>query len=132
QVLLQTWFAGVHSNVGGGYADCGLSDTAFLWMAEHLERTGLELDPEYVSSVICNSKFDGVLRDSATPPPVWPTIDRAIAEGLTRDALSAGTARDITKETVHTTALRRFNAVVAPQSSPWSPKNLADYLQRFP
>jgi uncharacterized protein (DUF2235 family) len=132
QVLLQTWFAGVHSNVGGGYADCGLSDTTFLWMAEQLAPTGLELDPEYVSSVICNSKFDGVLRDSAKPPPIWPTIDRAIAKGLSRETLSAGSARDITKETVHATALRRFNAVVAPQTSPWTPKNLADYLQRFP
>jgi uncharacterized protein (DUF2235 family) len=32
QTLEQVWFAGVHSNVGGGYPDNGLSDIAFLWM----------------------------------------------------------------------------------------------------
>jgi uncharacterized protein (DUF2235 family) len=34
QTLEQVWFAGSHSNVGGGYMDCGLSDIAFLWMVE--------------------------------------------------------------------------------------------------
>ena len=32
QVLEQVWFSGVHSDVGGGYADSGLSDIALLWM----------------------------------------------------------------------------------------------------
>jgi uncharacterized protein (DUF2235 family) len=32
QALEQVWFSGVHSNVGGGYDDPGLSDIAFLWM----------------------------------------------------------------------------------------------------
>jgi uncharacterized protein (DUF2235 family) len=33
QELQQVWFAGCHSNVGGGYDDSGLSDMSFLWMA---------------------------------------------------------------------------------------------------
>jgi uncharacterized protein (DUF2235 family) len=33
-VLEQVWFAGVHSSVGGGYEDRGLSDIAFLWMVD--------------------------------------------------------------------------------------------------
>jgi uncharacterized protein (DUF2235 family) len=48
QVLEQVWFAGVHSNVGGGYPDCGLSDRAFVWMAERAMRHGLALDEGYV------------------------------------------------------------------------------------
>lgn len=32
QRVEQVWFAGVHSNVGGSYADTGLSDIAFDWM----------------------------------------------------------------------------------------------------
>ncbi|MEA2995972.1 MAG: hypothetical protein QOG74_1521 [Alphaproteobacteria bacterium] len=31
--LEQVWFAGCHSNVGGGEPNAGLSDAAFLWMA---------------------------------------------------------------------------------------------------
>ena len=30
----QVWFAGVHSDVGGGYAETGLSDIALRWMLE--------------------------------------------------------------------------------------------------
>jgi uncharacterized protein (DUF2235 family) len=33
QVVEQVWFSGVHSNVGGGYADSGLSDITLNWMA---------------------------------------------------------------------------------------------------
>lgn len=32
QILEQRWFPGVHCNVGGGYADSGLSDLALQWM----------------------------------------------------------------------------------------------------
>lgn len=41
----QVWFPGVHSNVGGGYDDRGLSDLALAWMmAEVQERTGLRFN----------------------------------------------------------------------------------------
>lgn len=39
----QAWFRGVHSNVGGGYEDCGLSDIALRWMAEKAKAAGLRL-----------------------------------------------------------------------------------------
>ena len=34
QVLEQVWFAGVHSEVGGGTQDSALSDIALLWMVD--------------------------------------------------------------------------------------------------
>jgi uncharacterized protein (DUF2235 family) len=46
QTLEQVWFAGVHCDVGGGYADPALSEIALLWMAERAARAGLALDPE--------------------------------------------------------------------------------------
>ncbi len=30
----QTWFPGVHADVGGGYPECGLSDIALQWMID--------------------------------------------------------------------------------------------------
>lgn len=33
QTVEQVWFSGVHSNIGGGYPDSGLSDIALNWMA---------------------------------------------------------------------------------------------------
>lgn len=37
----QVWFSGVHSNVGGGYPDSGLSDIALNWMASKAYGRGL-------------------------------------------------------------------------------------------
>jgi uncharacterized protein (DUF2235 family) len=34
QVFEQVWFAGVHSDVGGGYEDSGLSDITLRWMID--------------------------------------------------------------------------------------------------
>jgi uncharacterized protein (DUF2235 family) len=33
----QTWFAGVHCNIGGGYTDAGLSDQALIWMIARIQ-----------------------------------------------------------------------------------------------
>ena len=64
QVLEQSWFAGVHSNVGGGYEDTGLSDIALHWMAARAEKRGLALDPRWRVRVVAD-EF-GELRNSRT------------------------------------------------------------------
>jgi uncharacterized protein (DUF2235 family) len=38
----QVWFVGAHSNVGGGYADSGLSDIALKWMIDRATANGLQ------------------------------------------------------------------------------------------
>jgi uncharacterized protein (DUF2235 family) len=35
----QVWFAGAHSNVGGGYPRCGLSNAALHWMCSRVRKT---------------------------------------------------------------------------------------------
>ncbi|WP_432822581.1 DUF2235 domain-containing protein [Trichloromonas sp.] len=47
--LQQVWFAGVHSNIGGGYPDSGLSDVAFLWMINRAMEHGLVFDSRYLA-----------------------------------------------------------------------------------
>lgn len=39
----QVWFAGVHSNVGGGYSKHGMSLVSLDWMMKKAEQTGLRL-----------------------------------------------------------------------------------------
>ncbi|WP_431047026.1 DUF2235 domain-containing protein [Streptomyces sp. P1-3] len=46
QELKQVWFAGVHTDIGGGYPETELSDITLLWMAHQASRYGLELDAE--------------------------------------------------------------------------------------
>ena len=45
--IQQYWFAGAHSDVGGGYpaAESGLSNIALKWMVEELEKLGLPFKP---------------------------------------------------------------------------------------
>lgn len=46
QQLEQVWFAGAHCDVGGGYAQSGLSDLALLWMADRARACGLAFQPD--------------------------------------------------------------------------------------
>jgi len=41
QVVEQLWFAGAHSDVGGGYRDASLSEGALKWLMERAANTGL-------------------------------------------------------------------------------------------
>jgi hypothetical protein len=54
QNLKQVWFAGVHSDVGGSYAESesGLSKIALRWMLCEAQSAGLRLDPQKVIDVL--------------------------------------------------------------------------------
>lgn len=41
----QVWFAGTHSDIGGGYRESGLSDCAGRWMLDEAQSFGLEFEP---------------------------------------------------------------------------------------
>ncbi|WP_435061379.1 DUF2235 domain-containing protein [Amycolatopsis thermoflava] len=45
QRVEQVWFAGVHSDVGGGYPDRALADISLLWMVERARAHGLAFEP---------------------------------------------------------------------------------------
>ena len=40
--LKQVWFPGVHSNVGGSYADAGIADITLAWMMDQLSGNSME------------------------------------------------------------------------------------------
>lgn len=64
QTIEQVWFAGAHSDIGGGYPAAGLSDIALEWMIEKARGVGLvfstAVDPAYPS----NPDPMGALHDS--------------------------------------------------------------------
>ncbi len=57
QDLKQVWFAGVHSDVGGGYpeAESGLSKVPLQWMIVESARAGLKIDKAAVEQVLGES-----------------------------------------------------------------------------
>ncbi|MDD3118392.1 MAG: DUF2235 domain-containing protein, partial [Victivallales bacterium] len=42
----ECWFPGAHADVGGGYAEKGLSDGALIWMIRQAKQHGLKFVPE--------------------------------------------------------------------------------------
>jgi hypothetical protein len=89
--LKQLWFAGTHSDVGGGYVECGLSDGALQWMIDEATTLGLRTASALASQLAPDAR--GVLHDSTTG--VWShlrTLPRAtplFAAGNVGKALAA-------------------------------------------
>jgi uncharacterized protein (DUF2235 family) len=92
QNVSQTWFPGVHSNIGGGYADSELSNISFLWMKEKLStaRCNLAFDESIVKEVITPFSHTGVMQDSMSlvyrtlGELVRPIADTIIVNGKVR------------------------------------------------
>jgi len=79
----QLWFPGVHSDVGGGYADTGLSDAALQWMIEEAGGVGLTFEGNLVAQIV--PRHHGTLHDSLTGPfallPTKPRCAPCLANG---------------------------------------------------
>lgn len=60
---LQVWFAGVHSDVGGGYLNPGLSDTALNWMIYRALSHGLEFKQSYMDENV-DPRPGGMIHES--------------------------------------------------------------------
>lgn len=58
QQVRQEWFAGVHSDVGGGYPERGLGDITLAWMLDHAQAAGLHVR--------------AAQRDALRPDPLGP------------------------------------------------------------
>jgi uncharacterized protein (DUF2235 family) len=130
QTLEQVWFAGVHSNVGGGYPDCGLSDIAFLWMvgkaraAQWSDDKGLPLafDEQYLREHIDQTM--GLLVDSRKG--FWAALPR-----LQRAVCADPGPEKETCEAVHWSAQFRYRCTEQGLFSPYPyrPAKLATALQ---
>jgi len=111
QLVSQTWFPGVHSDIGGGYASNGLSDISLRWMMANAELAGLCFDDEVMESRALECDALGKLHDSK--------------RGLYR--LTPGRARPMSRdqsETVHPSALDRWDGIDS-----YRPRNLRTYLE---
>jgi hypothetical protein len=137
QTLEQVWFAGAHSNVGGGHEDAGLSDIAFLWMVDKAMNAhwtnykGLPLafeEKAYLEKKIAPNM--GLLRDSSEGI-VWTVAgrkQRVVLGPPPRDKVTG--AETETSESVHRSARFRFECQDKDPFSPFSyrPANLEKAL----
>ena len=77
----QVWFAGAHSNVGGGYPRQGLSDLALYWMMIRAEACGLRFTEDAFADVRRDMDAHSTLYDQRTGGGViWRYKPRNLAE----------------------------------------------------
>ncbi len=62
--MRQVWFAGMHSDVGGGYSDDSLSYVSLMWMIDEAEKAGLRLRADTVKEYRENADSLGPIHDS--------------------------------------------------------------------
>ncbi len=117
--LEQVWFAGVHSDVGGGYAppEAGLANLALDYMAEHATTLGLALDQEFLRGLVGDASVSAPLHDSRTG------LFRYLAKHVRPLGVGSHASEDVSP-----TALERFSDPAADYPAP----NLAAYLNRRP
>lgn len=122
----QTWFAGAHCNVGGGYSDSGLSDHALIWMIARAQAlTGLEFNIEAIGAA-ARPNIDGVVIDSTIG---WP-LDHAFPhyrKVLPTNAVCHGylsSSEDPTMERINEGVHWTIMAKRQGQTQPYLPPNL--------
>ncbi|MFW5972437.1 MAG: DUF2235 domain-containing protein [Bacteroidota bacterium] len=109
----QVWFSGVHTNVGGGYRDCGLSDLALDWMLTRAAEHGLGFDHSYMEEHIRPDAMC-VLRESRKG---FYRLSRPFVRPIGQ--LTAG-------ESIHPSVMERH----ANPTMAYRPANLLDWMKR--
>jgi hypothetical protein len=128
QEVEQVWFPGVHSNVGGGYADAGLSDIALDWMIRKAQAVGLTFKESYLKERI-KPDPKGLMRNSLSG--VFSVLSRRARE-VNKPVMSFSEDEDsgtvtqyavVRNEKIHFTCVEREKL-----ERNYTPKNLAPAL----
>ena len=115
QILEQVWFPGVHSDVGGGYPDTGLSDVSLGWMLGnaqdcHLKFDNIKMSPDPMA--LMHESYEGIYKcQSKYYRPIGVEIP----------------GKGNTNESLHPSVIKRYT-----NDKNYRPKNLVDYFKRNP
>jgi uncharacterized protein (DUF2235 family) len=122
QTLKQVWFPGVHSDVGGGYAESGLSDIALDWMVREAsaEAVGLSFSPTLATLLHPNP----LAIEHESFSVLYKVIDflRRKNDGVFR---VYGSNPDAIPEDLHTITVTRFQSL----ANEWWPPTFLEELQ---
>ena len=87
--VIQVWFPGAHSNVGGGYVKQGMSLVPLDWMMSHAEACGLYFIPEVRSQYrALRNEFDKLYDSRAGLSVYYRFLPRDIT-GLCKDKVAS-------------------------------------------
>lgn len=116
QRLEQVWFAGAHSNVGGGYDEHGLSDVALAWMADRVAPM-LAINDVHLRDRQDRRDTWGLGRIYNSVSGIFAFLDKANRN------ICAGSD---TFETIHESVATRFSGGGQLKEGPYQPKSMPD------
>jgi uncharacterized protein (DUF2235 family) len=139
QRLEQVWFAGVHSNVGGGYPSTKLSDIPLAWICEKAKECGLavgtiqmspdskEKPEESWKGLYCfTPRLFRDINKAQKPDQWWKGFYNLIRRPFRRDN-KPEEKKGPTLEKLHPSVIEKY------QNDPsYRPRNLVNYFERFP
>lgn len=115
QVLEQVWFTGVHSDVGGGFIETGLSDIALEWILGKAENCNLNFEPLALNPDPLSARHESYTGFYTLLPKFFRPIGREFQN------------KGNTNETLHPSVIELYKT-----DKTYRPKNLADYFKKHP
>ncbi len=113
QVMEQVWFPGVHSNIGGGYPDQGLSDITLNWMIGKAKETGLGFEKKYLDKELTPDAAGKLYQSKVFPFSLLPDYLRPVCKN------------PLANEFVNEAAFERMKLV-----SKYQPENLKGFKEK--
>ena len=105
--ISQVWFAGVHSNVGGGYPDDALSNVPLDWMLGEAEKNGLRFKAGARRDVQAAVDIRGRIYDSRHGLGGYYRYNPRKIENLANDAFNKVS---VPRPKIHESALQRIRS----------------------
>lgn len=106
QRILQVWFAGNHSDIGGGYPDTRLADLSFDFMLTEAEQHGLEFDTRELGLSAPGLRYQGKMHDEYGFPY---SLQGSYLRPLGNTQRQPQKLQDSINERLHQSALRRLD-----------------------
>ena len=126
QTIEQVWFCGVHSDVGGGYPEHGLSDITLDWMIGKAKSTGLAFDNSAMQAHPLEPDPCAELHNSKTGLyRLTAGVDRAIGWTIKNPDASDAAKRDDPTQSVHNSVRTRWD-----NDPKYRPPALRDYFKK--
>ena len=128
QTIEQKWFCGVHSDIGGGYPERGLSDIPLGWMIDKAQGPGLKFDSAAMQAHPLQPDPRARLHDSKNGLyRLTPGSDRTIGLAIKNADASAEAASSVDPtQFLHDSVLTRWD-----NDAKYRPQSLSDYFKRI-
>ncbi|GAB5443183.1 MAG: hypothetical protein Fues2KO_35320 [Fuerstiella sp.] len=120
----QVWFAGMHSDVGGGYDKDHLAHVSLMWMIAHARRCGLKFSEDLTKEYAERVDALGKMHDSRSGPALLYRYNPRDVEWFSHDVGISGQAGD--RPLIHDSVFCR----IADSSQAYAPRHIP-FAERY-